>query len=118
MSVVLVKGSELCNRCALVCHPHVNAVDSLRCFVEFNDVCPSCVEKGATLVVREPFVWEEGIVKKVQSKSPYLRRMRRQAWIDGFKKDLREPYIYLMMVTFLIGAAISVLAYVGLRSLL
>jgi hypothetical protein len=118
MSVVLVKGSELCNRCALMCHPHVNAVDSLRCFMELNDMCTTCLGKSPSVCVRQPFVWEQPIVKKVQSKSPYLRRMRRQAWIDGFKKDLREPYIYLMMVTFLIGAAISVLAYVGLRSLL
>lgn len=105
MSVVVVKADELCEGCAAKSHSLLDGGwGTLRVYMEMNDMCWDCVDKEPSLIVRDTTPDEAAIAKMVRSKSPYLRRMRRQRWRDGIKKDFKEPYVYLFLVTLLLAA--------------
>lgn len=117
MSVVVVKTAELCNECAKKSHPEYEcAWGTLRVFIEMNDLCTDCLGKTPSVVVRYPFNTELDIVKRVEKSSPWLRRDRRRAWWNGFKRDAADPYVHLLLVTVLLVAALGLAAAIGVWS--
>jgi hypothetical protein len=116
MSVVLVKGSELCKKCVMVCHPHEGPPNegSLRCFIEMNDLCTECLNKR--LVVRYPFNAESRLVRRVESRSPWLRREARRQFLRKVEDAIKDPYAWSILAVFLMAAFLWVVAIYGIWS--
>lgn len=125
MSVMLAKGSALCERCMLLSHPYISHSidpgwlkhgDALRVFVETNDLCSRCDTRGT--LVRHARQSDEGhIIRRVEKKSPFLRAQRRAVFFRKLWKTLLDPYCQLFIITLLLGASLFIGALIGFLKL-
>lgn len=107
MSVVLVRGSELCNRCVLLAHPYQDGTKGvLRVFVESNDLCEDHCNRAHLVVRYARYSDEQGIIKKVEARSPYLRAQRRAQFLKELVRVLLDPFCQLMFITCILCASV------------
>ena len=79
MSIAIVKGSNLCQACALVCVPTLNDQGGMIVAIEVNDMCTNCMKLKDTYLREIMYVGSEAhIVKLVEKQSPWHRGIRWQ----------------------------------------